>query len=235
MITTLYHFCLLLTIIILSFLIGWFSYRQYLIKIKKAKAKNLYRDAYLLYENESYGNSLRLIGEAIGNSPHREMFNLLGHIYDKLQLFNEEADSFHDARCFYTGKYSINSEFYDQDMTFYFYRESFAYMKFEDWEFAYLRSNEALGLIRSKKIPSIVDEKNFEQELVAIRMVSSLYHFKSKDAFEKTKADALWLQMNSPDNLLRDLSKNLSEMPTIVDDTYYQLFLNRYFGRISKN
>ena len=235
MITTLYHFYLLLAIIILSFFIGWFSYRQYLIKIKKAKAKNLYRVSYLLYENGSYVNSLRLVGEAIGNSPHREMFNLLGHVYDKLQMFNEEADAFHDAIRYYTGKYIFWPEFYDQAMTFYWYRESFAYIKSENWELAYLRSNEALSLIRSKKIPSIVDEKNFEQELVAIRMVSSLYYFKGKDAFEKTRADALWLQMNSPDHLLRDLSKNLSEMPTIVDDTYYQLFLNRYFGRISKN
>ena len=90
-------------------------------------------------------------------------------------------------------------------------------------------------MIRRKEIPPFVDGKDFEQELVALRMMASLHHLKGAAAFEKARGDAEWLLKNSGNQLLVNIAKGLLNSSDLVRDISTGPLSLLWTGYISPN
>lgn len=229
---------LFLIFIAIIFLIafGFFIFKLKINRDNKRKAAEFYKISAELFFNNSYAYSLFTLGKSIVIYEHHQSYNLLGHIYEKLGLYDLEAEAFYRAR---RVAYYINplaTDRYNQEVTYYFYRESLAYTKTKNWEFSYLRSDQAIKMIHTENLSAFVDDKNIEVELRVIRMISSLFFFKGKEAFEKSQDDASWLRNNSTDNTLKILGESLNEASSFVNDNEFsRILIERCFGKIYPN
>ncbi len=222
--------------IIFFLALGYFLCIFKINKDNKRRAAEFYKISAESFYDNLFAYALFTIGKSIIIKEHHQSYNLLGHIYEKLGLHDLEAEAFYQARRFIFNNSSLTTEKYNQDVTYYFYRESLAYTKANNWEFAYLRSNNAVNMIQSKKLPIYVDDKNIEVELRIIRMISSLHFFSGKEAFEKSQIDAYWLKENSTDDFTKKLSLSMNNISTfIANNDFTRILLERCFGKIFSN
>ncbi|MGH8015075.1 MAG: hypothetical protein ACREBV_02675 [Candidatus Zixiibacteriota bacterium] len=197
----------------MMFLMGLFFERRTIRKSRIENAKKLYSCAYSTFVDGNYAHALAILGEAAGNRKHPQIYNLMGHIYEKLNMHELEARSFFEAHREIFKNFSFTRpNSYPQDITYFYYRESLAHSRTNNWEFTYMRADTALKMIRRKEIPAMVDGVNFEQELVALRMMSALSHLKGTVALEVLRADGQWLVARTTNQLLKDLAQAILDI-----------------------
>lgn len=194
------------SLLVLSFFLGGLLAKRRLNAQRSKRAKELYSYAESAFNQGQYVRALAQVCEATGNMKYPQMLWLMGDIYDKMGLYDWEARCFFEAHWTYYESWPASSKTtYSEDVTYFYYRESRAHSRADDWEFSYIRANEAIQMIRAHQIPAMVDGEDYEQEMVAFRMMATLHHLRGTEAFEKSRADAQWLVDHSTKQLLRNI------------------------------
>jgi hypothetical protein len=150
--------------------------------------------------------------EAAGHVDRHECYDVIAAALDEIDLLAAAADYWHRAR-------TSSSRQASAQQAYYYYREAKSFLRARNFEFAYLRSDAAIGLIELGDIPSRVGERDYLQHLRGVRMVSSLHHLNGTAASKAALADAVWLQSRASDKTLAQLGASMSAAQLVGEIT----------------
>lgn len=204
---------------LLGFTVGWLVFFFNDKKKKRLRCDEFYKEAKYLFDKKEYNAALVKLGCASANEENHEIDNLMGHIYGELGQPDNEAWSFHCANSGILSQYGLSkNRQLPSIVTFYYYREAKAFLKAKNWEFAILRTDVAIDLIRKSEVSPVIDSFDYEQELVGIRMMAKFRHFHGSESFQKIKEDAEWLVNNASKKLLIDLANSFINLDELNDE-----------------
>jgi hypothetical protein len=141
--------------------------------------------------------------EAAGHVRRHECYSVVAQTLDDIDHPATASDYWSRARA--AARQQASGE-----QAYFYYREARSFLRARNSEFAYLRSKAAIELIELGQIPSIVDGRDYTQHLRAIRMISSLQHFKGTETWNVALTDAVWLQQNASERVLAELGASIS-------------------------
>ncbi|HXF48822.1 MAG TPA: hypothetical protein VNL73_05290 [Verrucomicrobiae bacterium] len=184
------------------FLLGrWFSSKKDR-RQRFESSKKLYEEAYLLHKEGRKTEALVIASRALGEFETHETCNLIGHIVEELGE-HRAASSFWSKARWCPG---VPPDW----KVYYYYREARAFEKEKNWEFALLRSRDAITMVEKGHLPAEVNGVNYEEQLRAILMYASLNHLHGSEGWEAAKQQAEWLKKNAKNSLLQRCGHSLS-------------------------
>ena len=214
--------------IIIVFLSGWLLHRHNSKKELQNNAQKSYTRAKYLFDNGEYKDALLSATQASTYWPSHSIYNLMGHIYEKLDANWMEMESFHHAwKERNRRSTTVIEQRHDQDTTYYLYREAYAFSKMENWKFVLIRSTHALNRIAFNTLPNKVDGDDFEQELRALRLVAAIHQYRGMEAFTSSSDDAMWLSKNANRKLLKKLGSSMRRAIDLVETPPEDLDLSK--------
>ena len=140
--------------------------------------------------------------EAAGYVSRHECHSVIAQAFDDIDCPQPASEYWSRARA--AARQQANGE-----QAYYYYREARSFLRAQNAEFAYLRSEAAIELIELGHIQPTIDGRDYVQYLRAVRMISSLQHLKGTEAWNAAMADAVWLQRNATDKTLADLGASV--------------------------
>ena len=152
--------------------------------------------------------------------PSLTAYHTLGIVWGSLERWDLAADSFYRGVCLARGSNFYHYPGHPEESVCEFYaRESLSHARSLNWEFAYLRSREALYLIREGRLPRYVEFGDCESWLRLIRMVAAVQFLEENEALSSAQEDAKWILENSRvsgyDMLATIVIGNLADFSTL--------------------
>jgi hypothetical protein len=194
--------------IILSVVVAAYALGVYVTKKKERKRRGiacqqLYQEALNCHNGSLPIQALMIASHALGEMDRHECYNIIGATLDQMKDFSESSTYWRHAR--------VAARQQDPDsQVYYYYREVRSFMRDSNYEFAHLRSKNAIALIASVSIPLPRDAVTYYHHLRAFHMISALNHLHGMQAWETARVDAQWLQANAEDLSLKDLASSIA-------------------------
>jgi hypothetical protein len=186
------------------FMVCWWFFSKREQRRRFDVSKHAYEEAVALREAGDHLMALVAAAKSVGGYCHSHpAHNLLGDLLEKLGNPAGAASEWRAAR--HQPGVSADWEVY------YYYREARAFVEADNWEFAFLRSRDAILFVGKGDLPSVVDDIECEAQLRAIHMYAALHHLRGSEALAQARAQATWLKERAKDSSLRDLGRTLDE------------------------
>jgi tetratricopeptide (TPR) repeat protein len=195
--------------------VGWTVFSQREQQRRFVKSKYWYEAALGLREAGSTHDALVAAARAAGEfADHSAPDALVAQLLEDLGQYSTAIAAWSRARhCPATSR--------DWHL-YYYYRECQGFLRADNWEFAFLRSRDAIGLIETKHLPSSLDDLHCEAELRALHMVAALHHLRGSEAWHAAREQGAWLAANARDPRLQQLGKSIAS----ADDARQHLAAN---------
>lgn len=165
--------------------------------------KKEYVDAVSAIRSGDWEVALSHLCLSIGRRPSSEAYNALGTVWGCLERWDLAADAFRRAR--YLAGYGPGSPYppsrdripHPDEVCEFFQRESHAHARDSNWEFAYIRSREALYLIREGRLPRYIEYGDCESWIRLVHMLAAVQFLEGSEAISSAGEDANWILANS--------------------------------------
>ena len=207
-----------------AFSVGWFANRMIGDKQRSQEAREYrdrgYSDAISSIRSSDWNKALFHLSLSIGRAPSFEAYDALGTVWGRLKRWDLAAEAYRRARNL--AGYGPGSP-YDksrecipnsEEVCRLFEQESLAHARDFNWEFAYLRSREALHLIREGRIPTYLSHGDGESWIRMIHMVATIQFLEREEAISVAKEDAYWILENSGVPGYKELAHIVVEKPS---------------------
>jgi hypothetical protein len=211
-------------LILVGIAAGWLG-QKIIAGKQRTKADQKYSDreydnAISAVRDADWELALSHLGLSIGRCPSLTAYRTLGIVWGALKRWDLAADSFYRGICLARGPNFSHYPGYPEERVCEFYaRESLSHARSSNWEFAYLRSREALDLIREGLLPRDVESGDCESWLRLIRMVAAVQFLEENEALSSAQEDAKWILANSRvsgyDRLANIVLCNLADFSTL--------------------
>lgn len=165
------------------------------IKTDKEYQKNEYAIGITAIKEGNWYLALWHLFLSIGRLPSFEAYNSLGIVWSRLKRWDCAAEAFRCAR--HLAGYGLDKIPYPEEVCELFNKEAEAHARGSQWEFAYIRSREALYLIREGQLPRYVEYGDCESWLRLVRMVAAVKYLKMEEAVTSAQEDANWILAKS--------------------------------------
>ena len=125
-----------------------------------------------------------------------------GIVWGSLERWNLAAEAFRQARNLAgygpASPYPLSDRIPNPDeVCEFFHRESHAHARDSNWEFAYIRSREALYLIREGRLPGYIEYGVCESWIRLVHMVAAIEFVEGSELISTAQEDANWIVANS--------------------------------------
>ena len=188
--------------------------------LSRTRSGRTYSYAVSAYRHRDWTLALSFASESIGQKPSHEGYNLLGSVWGQLERYEEAAQAFFDARHSVGYGPQITEGFsLRQEVCFYFTEESLAFARDRNWEFAFIRANDALSLIAEGRLVRYGEFGDYESWLRMTRLVAAVNHLKGEAAVRVAIEDAHWLLKHSSVSgysLIADLVDSSASDPKLM-------------------
>lgn len=146
---------------------------------------------------------------------------MVGKILDLLKRPDLAALAYGDARslCYGPNCPYIGLSIYHNMASTYFWMEAYAFASAENWEFAFLRSNQALYEIERGKFPRMNGNHDIESSLRVVRMMSAPLTSKIDKKHDLARSDAKWIIMHSKAEDDRNLAISILNSMNNLEDS----------------
>jgi hypothetical protein len=168
-------------------------------------SQRLYEEAIGWAKDGAWVLSLVLLGKASGAVESHEIYNAMAVAWTNLARYDLAAEAYRNAR-HTIWQPSLRSSIDGvgpkhaataQQVCEYFYDESLALARHGSWEFAFLRSNEAIKMIEKQMLPRWTEYGDCESWLRLVRLISAMHYVKGADTLKCVESDAQWLLKHS--------------------------------------
>lgn len=185
-----------------GFALGWIACASRRRNLEFKESQRIYSEAVAQAKAGQWVYSLALFGEALGHYNSHSILDAIGAVWNQLGHYSLAADAYRRARHLvwnlpHSRSATLRNRTNAELAADFYARESLAYARDGNWEFAYLRSHIALQMIEDNLLPRWVEYGDCESWLHLTRLVAALNHLPPDEALASAKADALWLTTNS--------------------------------------
>lgn len=162
-----------------------------------------YADAVSAINNGDWELALSHLCLSIGRCPSFDAYNALGVVWERLERYDLAAEAFRHARNL--AGYGPGSPYAcskdripnPEEVCQFFQQESLAHARDSNWKFAYLRSREALYLIREGQLPRYIEYGDCESWIRLIHMLAAVQFLEGAEGIYSAEEDANWILANS--------------------------------------
>jgi hypothetical protein len=191
--------------IFIAYGVGWLMAKRKSKTTAHETSQQLYEEAIGWAKGGDWVLSLVLLAKASGMVESHEIYNAMAIAWTNLACFDLAGEAYRKAR-HTIWQPSLRSAINGvgpkqpapaQQVCEYFYHESLALARHGSWEFAFLRSNEAIKMIEEQILPRWTEYGDCESWLRLIRLISAMHYLQGSDALTHIESDAQWLLKHS--------------------------------------
>lgn len=162
------------------------------------RAQYLYEAGIACLKDGDYVQALAILSQATGWYPAHQPFNAIGLCWEEFERFGEAAEAFRKARNAVSPSPPWEGRIQNaEEVCEYYHSEAQAYLRDQNWEFAYIRAREGIALIEVGHLPRYVEYGDCESWLRLVRMIGAAHHLEGEEALKIAAADAEWLLNHS--------------------------------------
>lgn len=118
-------------------------------KENRKRSAEYYRQAISTYRSGEIDDAIFALAMSVGADPQPEAYRMLGHLYTAQSAFRKAAGAHFDGRRLALHEPGLFRTQITETVMEFYHDEALAYLRDGDWEFVQIRSNAAIGLIRT--------------------------------------------------------------------------------------
>jgi len=171
---------------------GWWMAKRKSRTAALATSQHLYREALGWAKDGDWVLSLVILGEASGAVESHEIYNAMAVAWTNLGRYDLAAEAYRKARTtLWRQSPDLKHRATAEQVCEHFYQESLAFARHGNWEFAFLRANEAIRMIENEMLPRWSEYGDCESWLRLVRLISAMHYLKGSDALASGETEVV--------------------------------------------